>query len=618
MDTSVLGQAVLGELVLGSAGTSSGPSFTLRAVLQREQSGSFTLNATIVAPGSGSFTLDAVISIAHSGSFDLRAIKGETSALIVRDPFDRNVTNGWGRAPGGKGRWHVLNDDNWPDASSLSVVAADHEGLVTDTDHPILAVEHGAYLKARNRRNLTVTVLLGVKVGSPTNPWKLIARVLLRHDGQTGFIGHFSSAYYALDVLFNWDGSVSLSIRSGNDTWVVNGVATSFSWATGDRFFVEFRAARANPTHLKARIWREGGAKPWRWNIRTTDSGGPQVAGYLGLSATTLDPSTRPIVYDFGFIEAYDLDYSFDLDAVIQASQVGSFTLDAILRAPRAGSFTLDAHIHIPGVETFQLDAVLHAQRVGSFALDATLSVPRAGSFSLDAHIHVPGVETLQLDAILRREQAHAFGLDAILHATRAGSFTLDAVLRSPAIGASFELDAVVRRVEAHAFTLSAVITAQRAGSFTLAAIVRRTASGTVVLSARLRATVAGAFTLSAVIEKTVTTDFTLEALISVTRMDGFSLSAAISASRSGSFPLAAVIQGTGTDSFALWAYITTNPPGFVAPAQLVGDLTPRLLDSVLDVPTRLGSALTPRLLGFGFGIPRTRYGSFTLDAILE
>lgn len=511
-------------------------AFAADAVIRKpDVSGSFTIDAILSVPTSGSFTVDAWKSALVTGSFTFDAVIQDTPALIEDNPFDEpdTVSDFWHR--------------NWTLIKGIENSTAEHGrspskgAFIYDNSNTVLDSERGGYITRRTyqKGNITARIKLA-QAGGSTSVFDTRYAVYLRHSGETGGLGFYNATYVAVELIVQAGGSLALQIR-GNYNSVLYGPVDVTSelgtWSIGDEFYLK---GWVKGSRVKGKVWRVGDPEP-RPQINRNDIGIQTGAGYKGMAANTRT-SWKPVEWDVRRVTAYNLDYSVDVDAVIQAIQAGSFTAGSILKKTQTGSFTMDAVLSAgSGTGSFTADAIVKKTTSGSFAADSVLKKSTSASFSADA--------------VKKASASGAFSLDAMLGVARSGSFTLDAIrLRTASL--TFTLDAVLKGTRSSSFTLGAVLKATNSTSFTLDARLRVTALVSFTADAILQREQQSSATVDAIVRKGATGSFSAGALLLSPRTGSFTLDALAVARRVGSFAADAVLANTISGSFSLDAVL--------------------------------------------------------------
>jgi RHS repeat-associated protein len=225
------------------------------------------------------------------GNKDLRAISHDdysgvqksqisiSPSILARDAFARTTTAGWGTADVG-GAWTVVSGaaaDYSTNGSRAQVT------LAQSSDH---------VMSPRSVSSLGQDAAVDVAFPDALQASGLTtASVLLRRNNSTG-------AGYRVALMR--DSAGNLWIRSQNvaGASVYPDVDTSLNFEAGSLYRLRVRVTGANPTTLKAKVWRVGSPEPF-WTLSATDStAGPQVAGEVAVGAWHGTPGVSTIGID--------------------------------------------------------------------------------------------------------------------------------------------------------------------------------------------------------------------------------------------------------------------------------------------------------------------------------
>ncbi|WP_144877792.1 PKD domain-containing protein, partial [Microbacterium sp. 1.5R] len=232
--------------------------------------GTYTVTLTVTDDRGGT----------HATTADVVAIVPEV--VLAADEFDRTAANGWGSAATG-GAWSYST-------TSLS-------GYSVDGAAAKVAVAAGstrsAYLSAvsSSASDLSATVTMAqLPVGGSAFS-SFIARRVGAED-------------YRARVVVAANGSVQLQLQRTSTTLAAVNVA-GLTLAAGEELQVRVQAFGANPTTIRAEVWKTGAAEPTDWQVTTTDATAAlQTAGHVGVAAYLGSGTTNvPYTVTFGSIK---------------------------------------------------------------------------------------------------------------------------------------------------------------------------------------------------------------------------------------------------------------------------------------------------------------------------
>lgn len=520
-------------------------NFTIDAVVFGAAQSSFTADAIKkVTSLSGSFTLDAWKSQVVSGTFSADSIHRVLQGVIVEDDPNRDVSGGWGTASDGN-VWENVSDSV---AGTNSAVAADGSLYVTDTNGGILATLQGGKIKGKDRANADLSALIRLKdLANQPNAGQTEAGIAVHYDGNLGPFANYVGAFLVLGS--NSDKNLYAHVRTTRSS-ATSLIDTGIDWAVGDKWYVRVKIKNGR---FKFKVWAFGDPQPSAWLYNDT--------GYSGSGRTALFALTdfrfaqEGIKWGFRYVHFYDVDTSFDPEAVIRKPDIpGSFTADAIKRVLRAGSFTLDSTLLGGLVGSFSADAVKRSTQAGTLTANAVKKATTSGSFTLDASILIPGfVGSFTADGIVKRSSSAQFSTASVLRSTASGSFsTASVLLRSAA--SSFSLDAWLIKVVSGSFTSHSVLLRRTLVSFIGDAVLLREQNRTATVNAIVRRGATGSFGISAVLLSPRTATFPASAVVKATSSAAATVNAVLKGTVSGSFTASAISLVTQASSFTAGA----------------------------------------------------------------
>jgi hypothetical protein len=197
---------------------------------------------------------------------------------VAKDAFNRTVVDAWGTADTG-GSWVVLSGG----ASNFDVNGS--RGAVTLPN----GSQRLAHLPSASALDVDASVEVTFPDGSSTNEQQFAYLVLRRQAG---------GSYYRVGV-YRTSTGIWISGQTDSGTNLFSPVATGLTFSPGDVFQLRVQAQGANPTTLRAKVWKKGTSEPVSWNVTTTSSAsGLQTAGTIGIRAIK-NPSNPTRVLEF-------------------------------------------------------------------------------------------------------------------------------------------------------------------------------------------------------------------------------------------------------------------------------------------------------------------------------
>ncbi|GAB3115729.1 hypothetical protein GCM10027160_23510 [Streptomyces calidiresistens] len=194
--------------------------------------------------------------------------------LLVRDPFLRNVTGGWGLTPAGIG-WSLIVTGP-PTTWGVTTAGAGY-AFVTLTEQPATL-----RIQLPHRRSADADVRTTMAVSVTATGAAFLPSIVLRYRSTADF--------YRLRVHFNTNGTLSLSVAD-RTTQVGATETTGLSYTPGT--MVNVRARIIGQT-ITGKVWPAGAPEPEAWGIeRTIESADPLTQGWMGLSASSFGGNTN-------------------------------------------------------------------------------------------------------------------------------------------------------------------------------------------------------------------------------------------------------------------------------------------------------------------------------------
>jgi PKD repeat protein len=225
-------------------------------------------------------------------------------SVLASDLFTRTVTNGWGSADLG-GAWAVQG------------TAANYRTNGTAGVQHLTATggNDTAYLPGVKNANFDVTARVASSAaGSATNSWVMFVLRKVSTNNE-----------YRLRVRFSNAGIGVVPVKlAGSSTATLIGteVLTGSAYSANSFYRVRVQVSGANPTTIRAKVWKDGTSEPAAWLFTRTDAtAGLQAAGITGLNSYRAASSTP-------------VDFLFD-DFVVRPTNlppVAAFTVNCVSR----------------------------------------------------------------------------------------------------------------------------------------------------------------------------------------------------------------------------------------------------------------------------------------------
>jgi len=246
------------------------------------------------------------------------------------------------------------------------------------------------------------------------------------------------------------------------------------------------------------------------------------------------------------FIEEFEVDArlratfieEFDIDAVLVATFIEEFDVDAVLQATFIEEFTVDARLVATFDEEFDTDAILQATFIEEFDVNAVLQATFTEDFTVDARLVNQPQETFEVDAILRGEQTHDFRTDAVLQADQTEMFEIDSILLGAGLLETFDVNAVIKAFD------------QEETFFVDAQLAILNQEEEFDINAVLQATFIEEFDTDAIVQATFTEDFRVDARLVATFDEEFFVDAVLRATFIEEFDVDSVLQATFIEEF--------------------------------------------------------------------
>lgn len=229
------------------------------------------------------------------------------TAPTTNDTFSRTVANGWGSTP---------------QAQAYTVsggVAADFSTNGSRGQIKLSTVNNRLARLGTSFTNFETTVRLALSAVPTAN---------YAYAGPSVRIQSSGNDYYHARLRHNSSGSLTLTIQkivAGSQTNLSSEVTVGSGYAANSYYRVRFSAAGTNPTHLRAKAWKDGDPEPALWQAEITDSTSTlQAAGGAGIRAgghSSFTPlNTSYYVDDF---QVHDVAYVANLKTAMQNAVAG-------------------------------------------------------------------------------------------------------------------------------------------------------------------------------------------------------------------------------------------------------------------------------------------------------
>jgi hypothetical protein len=183
--------------------------------------------------------------------------------VIASDTFNRTMVRGWGNADVG-GWWTVVGSPwNWSTGAGAGTVTVGAAG------------EERAYLSRFTVRDVDlVEKVVLPKCATSTCDAFVLGR----------YAPAYSPTYYRVGVVQGASGDVLLRAQRNDGSGLASGLDTGIRAADGAQLMLRVQFHGANPTIIRARVWRAGSPQPTSWLLNTTDNtSAEQKAGMLGV-----------------------------------------------------------------------------------------------------------------------------------------------------------------------------------------------------------------------------------------------------------------------------------------------------------------------------------------------
>ena len=237
------------------------------------------VDATAVNGTSYTYTVKSYDTAGNASAASAGAAATPTApspaGVLARDDFARTVSGGWGAADVG-GAWSVLAGA----AGSFSVAGG--TGSVASPGGFAQQVIHLASTSARD-----VDVKAAITFGATPTSGIFGYYVLRRQAG---------GSYLRIGA-HPLNGRLYLRIQTEAGTTVFADVDTGVSFAAGS-YHLRAQVQGANPTTVRARLWKTGTSEPAVWQLEKTTTLGPQTAGSVGLRAVNMTSTATTLKID--------------------------------------------------------------------------------------------------------------------------------------------------------------------------------------------------------------------------------------------------------------------------------------------------------------------------------
>ena len=207
---------------------------------------------------------------------------GGGGTSVASDTFTRTLTGAWGTADVG-GAWSVLAGS----ASNFAVNGS--KGTVVT---PTKSVQQLAHLVSASVRDIDYRVDTTFPTAVTARGSKgLFSSLVLRHQA--------SGADYRVGLFLTGTGKVFIRGQTSTGTNVFADADTGLTFTPGDTFVLRVQAEGANPTTIRAKVWRAGAAEPSAWMVTASDiTAALQTAGTLGIRTLNSSSTVTTLSFD--------------------------------------------------------------------------------------------------------------------------------------------------------------------------------------------------------------------------------------------------------------------------------------------------------------------------------
>jgi hypothetical protein len=207
---------------------------------------------------------------------------GGGGTSVASDTFTRTLTGAWGTADVG-GAWSVLAGS----ASNFAVNGS--KGTIAT---PTKSVQQLAHLGTASVRDLDYRVEMIIPNAVTAKGSKgLFSSLVLRHQA--------SGADYRVGLFLTGTGKVVIRGQTSAGTNVLADADTGLTFTPGDTFVLRVQAEGANPTTIRAKVWRVGAAEPSAWMVTASDTTAAlQTAGTLGIRTLNSSSTVTTLSFD--------------------------------------------------------------------------------------------------------------------------------------------------------------------------------------------------------------------------------------------------------------------------------------------------------------------------------
>lgn len=229
------------------------------------------------------------------------------AAPTTNDTFSRTVSNGWGSTP--QSQAYTTSGGT---ASDFSTNGSRGQIKLSTVNNRLTRL-------STSFTNFETTVRLALSAVPTAN---------YAYAGPCVRIQSSGNDYYHARLRHNSSGSLTLTIQkiiSGSQTNLSSEVTVGSGYSASTYYRVRFAAAGTNPTHLRAKAWKDGDPEPALWQAEITDSTSTlQAAGGSGIRAgghSSFTPlNTSYYVDDF---QVHNVAYVSNLKTAMQNAVAG-------------------------------------------------------------------------------------------------------------------------------------------------------------------------------------------------------------------------------------------------------------------------------------------------------
>jgi hypothetical protein len=157
---------------------------------------------------------------------------------------------------------------------------------------PTKSVQQFVHLGSASARDVDYSVETSLPASINAKGSKgLFSSLVLRHQA--------SGANYQVGLFLTGTGKVLIRGQTNTGTSVFADADTGLTFTPGDTFILRVQAEGANPTTIRAKVWRAGAAEPSAWMVTATNSTAAlQTAGTLGIRTLNSASTATTLSFD--------------------------------------------------------------------------------------------------------------------------------------------------------------------------------------------------------------------------------------------------------------------------------------------------------------------------------